>query len=213
MLSREEIADAALIMVDKRGIETLTMRALAAELGVGTMTLYGYFADKRELLDAAIGLGAERVEFSPPSGGSWQKRLRQLMQTVLASLIEHPSLVQLRREGPILNPAALRACETGLRILTEAGLSEKDAAWAWRLLFIYVFGYAAYGSPRGASPDVQKAWREELAALPPDEYALTIAVADDAAATLSGTEAFERGLDVIVAGLAARATPRPPTSS
>jgi AcrR family transcriptional regulator len=201
-LSREEIADAALALVDREGVEALTMRRLAADLGVGTMTVYGYFRDKDELMDAAVERGALRVDFSV-GHGPWEERLRDLMRTLLRSLTEHPSVVQLRTRRPILNPAAMRACESGLEILAEAGLGPVESARAWRLLFVYAFGYAAFGSP-AASAEVETAWREQLAALPPEVFPLTVSVAAEAAAALSGHEQFEHGLDLIIAGLTVR---------
>jgi AcrR family transcriptional regulator len=77
-LSRERILDAALALFDVEGVDALTMRRLAAELGVGTMTLYGYFRRKEDLLDAIVDRGAERVA-AAGSEGPWKQRLRELV--------------------------------------------------------------------------------------------------------------------------------------
>jgi AcrR family transcriptional regulator len=168
------------------------------------MTLYGYFRDRDELVTAMVDRGASQVEYSVPEG-PWQERLRELMRIVLRSLIEHPSVVELRTRGPILNPAALRACETGLRILADAGLTPVESTEAWRLLFVYTFGYAAFGSP-SAPDDVEAAWRAQLEELPAEDFPMILSTAAAAAAALSGYEQFERGLDLIIAGLASKAS-------
>ena len=75
-LNRDLIADTALDIVDREGVEALSMRRLAGELGVGTMTLYGYFRGKGELLDHAIDRAARTYELSPGEG-EWRPRLRE----------------------------------------------------------------------------------------------------------------------------------------
>jgi AcrR family transcriptional regulator len=201
-LSRALIAEAALQLVDDDGLEALTMRRLAAELGVGTMTLYGYFRDKGELLDFAVECASRRYEL-PAGEGEWRPRLRELIMTMMRSVSEHPSLVQIRAGKPILNPGALRACEAGMTIMTEAGFETRDAAAAWRLLFTYVFGYGAF-SAYEPSRELKSEWSRELAALPEDEYPITSREAEELAEWMAGPRPFEQGLDLILDGLEAR---------
>jgi AcrR family transcriptional regulator len=201
-LTRERIADTALELVDREGVEALTMRRLASELGVGTMTLYGYFRDKDELLDHAIDRAARRYNLSPGEG-AWRPRLRELITTVWRSLSEHPSAVQIRSRRPILNPGALRACEAGMTILRDAGFETREAAAVWRLLFTYVFGYAAF-SAYEPSEELKSEWREELSVLPPDQYPITSGSAGELVNWMAGSEPFEQGLEIILDGLEAR---------
>src|SRR4051794_17987758 len=94
-LDREQVARAALDLLDHNGLEALSMRRLADHLGVGTMTLYGYFANKEDLLDAVIDAAvAEREQ--PVLEGPWQDQLRELMRASRRSLARHPSLVKVR---------------------------------------------------------------------------------------------------------------------
>jgi AcrR family transcriptional regulator len=201
-LSRELIADTALRLADAEGVEALTMRRLAGELGIGTMTLYGYFRDKGELLDHAVDRAARGYDLAPGEG-EWRPRLRELITTMWRSLTEHPSAVQIRSRKPILSPGALRACEAGVTILRDAGFETRDAAAAWRLLFTYVFGYAAFSSDE-PSAKLKREWQEELAALPAEEYPITQAAAGEFAEWMAGREPFERGLELILDGLEAR---------
>lgn len=207
LLSRERIGDEALALIDAEGVDALTMRRLASELGAGTMTLYGYFRDKRELLDFAIDRAARGYDLSPGEG-EWRPRLRELITTIWRSLTEHPSTVQIRTSRPILNPGALRACEAGMTIMREAGFRTPDAAAAWRLLFTYVFGYAAFSSYE-PSAELKSEWRAELEGLPSDEYPITSAEAGELAEWMAGRQPFEQGLEVILDGLETQLDTRP----
>lgn len=201
-LDRDRIADAALELVDREGVDALTMRRLASELGIGTMTLYGYFRDKEELLDLAVERGARRYELSPGEG-EWRERLRTLITTMWRSLSDHPSAVQIRSSRPILSPSAMRACEAGMRILRDAGLDVRESANAWRLLFTYVFGYAAFSSYE-PSAATKREWEREMAALPADEYPLTTDAAGELREWIAGRRPFEAGLELILDGIEAR---------
>jgi AcrR family transcriptional regulator len=205
-LTREAIADAALEIVDREGIAALTMRRLAGELGTGTMTLYGYFANKEQLLDYAVDRGARRFDFSGPDG-PWRARLRALIGTIMRALIEHPSAVEIRASRPILHPGALRAGETGMQILREAGFETADAAAAWRLLFTFTFGYAAFSATE-PSADQQAEWRRQLSELPVDEYPVMAREATVIVPWMAGRRPFEQGLELILDGLEARLAAR-----
>ncbi|MGH2922928.1 MAG: TetR/AcrR family transcriptional regulator C-terminal domain-containing protein [Solirubrobacterales bacterium] len=202
-LSSERIADVALELVDSEGVEALTMRRLAAELGVAAMTLYGYFRSKEELLDLAVERGARRYDLSPGEG-EWRERLRSLITTMWRSLVEHPSAVQIRASKPILSPAAMRAAEAGMTILREAGLDTRDSAAAWRLLFTYTFGYAAFSS-KEPTAKMKRGWEREMSELPAEEYPLTSAAAGELAEWMAGAGPFEAGLELILDGIEARA--------
>src|SRR6059036_795279 len=90
-LTRDQVAAAALELLDREGLEALSMRRLAEELGVGTMTLYGYFRSKNELLDAVVDAAvAERGPFR--FEGTWQEQIRRLMHGSRRRLGRHPGL-------------------------------------------------------------------------------------------------------------------------
>ena len=197
--SREAIVQAALAVADRDGLGRSSMRRVAQELGVGTMTLYSYFDGKDDLLDAAVESVAASVRL-PSDDGPWQARLRALVQEIHRSLVEHPCGVELRLSRPILGRAALRTTEAGLQILREAGFDDADATRAWRSLFVYAFGSAAF-NPSAVDADRLDEWRQILEALPPEEFPSLSAGASHAVATMSGEEQFAYGLDRLLAGL------------
>ena len=201
-LTREQVADAALELLDRDGLEALSMRRLADQLGVGTMTLYGYFRSKDELLDAVVDAAvAERDPFSYE--GTWQEQIRRLMQDSRRRLGRHPGLVKVRADRPVLQPEALRFAETGMTILRHAGFGPSDAARAFRLLFTYVFGYVSF-SPDETADEARRDSRAAVAALPPDEYPALVETSEELAGAMAGEETFDFGLDRIIDGLDAR---------
>jgi AcrR family transcriptional regulator len=198
-LTREAIVGAASELLNEHGVAGLTMRRVAERLGVGTMTLYGYFRDKDTLLDAIIdATGAGLV--LPAASGNWRRDLRQLMLALCEQLIEHPFLVELRLRRPIISPEAMRWTEAGLTILQHAGLSPAQAAQAFRPLFIYTFGHAAFAPNQDTQGVVNRA-RTAVLSLPPDEYPLATAAAQELANVLVGQESYELGLDLLLDGI------------
>jgi AcrR family transcriptional regulator len=201
-LSRERIATAALEFAERNGLDALTMRRLADHLGVGTMTLYGYFKDKDELLDAIVDVATAQLEIARGTGG-WKEQLRALMVEIRRGLAEHPVGVLLRQRRPMWSPGALRVSEAGLQILLAAGFSKADAARAYRSLFNYTFGSAAFGLGE-PSPELRQKARAALAALPPDEYPAQTGSAAELADAIGGEAQFIYGLDLVLDGLEAR---------
>ncbi len=202
-LSRERIARAALEIVDRDGLDALSMRRLAESLGVGKMTLYGHFRGKDEVLRAVVDAAVVDAGPTSRSHGPWQARLRALFDGAYRNLNAHPALVQLRFREPVLRPEALRFGEIGMRILREAGFGAEEAAGAFRLLFTYVFGFAGL-SPEESTERSRRQAAVALAGLPPDDYPELTRAADAFVAAIAGREQFDLGLDIILAGLEAR---------
>lgn len=203
-LSRDRVAKAAVTLIERHGLETFSMRRLAQELGVGTMTLYGYFRDKDELLDAVVDEVAEQLEI-PSGNGNWRTQIRALMEEIRRTLAEHPVGVLLRQKRPMWSPGALRVSESGIRVLLEAGFSRGDAARGYRSLFNYTFGFAAF-SPAEVSEQLRHQALAALAALPRDQYPAQTEAASELADGIGGEAQFYYGLDLFLDGLEAKLT-------
>ena len=202
-VTREDIAHAALAMLDEEGLDALSMRRLAERLGVGTMTLYGYFRSKRELLDAAVGAAAADFDFDPPEGGV-RERFRAYVHAVQRVLERHPSLPQLRARQPIVQASAFRMTERGIGVLLDAGFPPEEAARIFRVLFIYKFGSALFG-PVELPDEERRRVRSALALLPEDEFPNVATAAEAIAASVGGQEQFDFGLELILDAVEARA--------
>jgi AcrR family transcriptional regulator len=201
-LSRQQVAEAALTFIERNGPEALSMRRLAAELEVGTMTLYGYFRDKDELLDAVVDAATAHIAI-PSRRGTWKSQIRALMEQIRTALADHPIGILLRLRRPMWSPGALRISEAGVRILREAGFSRAEAARAYRSLFSYTFGFAAF-TPREVSEEVKGQALAALAALPQDQYPALIEAKSELAAAVGGDPQFHHGLDLLLDGLEAK---------
>jgi AcrR family transcriptional regulator len=167
------------------------------------MTIYGYFRSKDELLDAVVDVGGEAIAEAvsrADGGGSWKARLRALMMSLRQRQLEHPAIVELRFKRPLLSPGALRVTEVAMRILRDAGFGNREAAEAYRILFIYTFGFSAFGPGRQSATDLQMSL-EALSGLPADRYPTLVDAAQEASETVADLSLYERGLDALLDGL------------
>ena len=93
-LSRHAVVDAALAIVDTEGLQGLTIRALAYDLGVPPMTLYAHFKTKHELLDLAFERLLQHL-IPPESGSTWQAEVEEICKHMRRVLLEHPHWIPL----------------------------------------------------------------------------------------------------------------------
>jgi AcrR family transcriptional regulator len=201
-LSREGVARSALDLLDREGLEALSMRRLAEDLGAGTMTLYGYFRNKEDLLDAVIDAGFADFELPPPAPTPLAS-LRDLALATRNVLHAHPALAEIRGDGPIVRPQGFRITEIALDLLTRAGLEAGHAARVYRLLFDYVFGFAIVNR-RPPSPALRREALASMVALPPEEFPIVTGAREEIADAVTSDAQFEYGLDLILDGLRAR---------
>lgn len=139
-LSRERILRAAVALADEDGIEALTMRRLASELGVEAMSLYNHVENKDDLLAGILGLVASEVEL-PEDGVDWKLAIRQHAISDRDTSLRHPwanPLGMSRRSG---GAAQLRNADWLLRTLREARLSKELTYHAFHIVQSYVLGY------------------------------------------------------------------------
>lgn len=201
-LTRARISSAGLELADRDGVEALSMRRLAGELGAGTMTLYGHFTDKRELLDAVIETAVTEQEL-PRLEGSWRDQVRQMVAYSNELFARHPSVVEIWARQPVLGTRSLRGVEAGLQILQEAGFEADEAVNAFRLLVTYTYGFALFSAARSERAALEGT-RAALGALPPEGYPRLSEAAGAHAEAMGGEEAFAYGLERILDGLKAR---------
>jgi AcrR family transcriptional regulator len=197
-LTRSDVARAALELVDRSGLEALTMRGLAAELGIGTMTLYGYVRTKAELVDAVLDAAAG--ELAPPQAtGSWRERSRVHALAFRASLLRHPALVALRARQPLLRRSQLRVTEEVIGAMLAEGFTPAEAAASFRMVFTYVLGSVLVET----GPEGLDTARDALAALPPESFPALRSISEEAVDVMAGSTQFEAGLDALLNGIEA----------
>jgi TetR/AcrR family tetracycline transcriptional repressor len=144
---------AAQAVCRRDGLGQLTMRHLAAELGVAPNALYSHFADKQSLLDALVDELIADVPMPAVAGPEdWRDGLFELMTASRRLLLAHPDLIPLFTARPGRGPNAIRLGEVTLGLLDRGGVRGRAAVDAMRILIIYVFGFAAHEAPRRAEP-------------------------------------------------------------
>lgn len=203
-LTHAQVVAVARKMLEADGLDGFSMRQLAAQLHVAPMTVYGYFRDQDELFDAVLDQATAIELRSLDLAGSWTNQLRQLCLVVYEHLIAHPYIVQLRFRRPLMSPGVLRLTEIAIQLFARGGYTAEEAARAFRPLFIYTFGFAAFSSP----PDVEAAQRHgraALAGLSEDQYPGVSRASEALAETLGGRVTYEYGLNRILDGLVVNA--------
>ena len=190
-LTREVLIEAGLKLLDEVGLEGLTVRRLAAELGVQSPALYWHIRTKQELLDGMANAIILRAGMGPPRPGeSWQEWLARRARSYRASLLAS-------RDGARVVSAAVRGgdavrhFEQELAAMVERGFTPVQALRTITALSHYINGHVLQeqavvaASERGEQPD--------LSELP------TLAAAVRSGSPI-GDEVFEYGLTILIKG-------------
>jgi AcrR family transcriptional regulator len=206
-LTRERIVEAALRVMDRDGLEAVTMRRLGRELGVEAMSLYNHVEDKDAVLRGVLARVLADFELPDDPELDWVERIRQMSRTFRALLLRHPGVIPLLSEksGPITDPRALTPIEIALQTLRDAGLSEPETIHAYRAVVGYVVGsvaleVAGFLNPGEAGADHLEEMR---ATIPLDSFPRVVELLPAMHACDPGEE-FEHGLDLLLTGLRIR---------
>jgi AcrR family transcriptional regulator len=141
-LTLDRIVEAAVHVADTEGLEALSMRRVATELGTGAMSLYRYVPGKAELLDLML----DRVQRpGDPAGlgdGGWRAALEAMARNTLALYRRHPWLLRMNQSRPLLGPSALDGMEAMLSRIRPMGLTDPELVSAIIMVDGYVVGAA-----------------------------------------------------------------------
>jgi len=206
------VLNAAIRLADGGGIESLTMRRLARELGVEAMSLYNHVANKGDLVDAMVDLVVSEIEL-PATSDTWDVAVRECAISAHEVLLRHPwscSLVMSTTSTRIARNARVRYMEWLLGRLREAGFSAELTYHAYHALDSHILGFTlwelghsgAANAVRGDKDfaDFAASFVRELRAA---DYPYLAEHAEQHVAALGdeGTSEFEFGLDLILDGL------------
>jgi AcrR family transcriptional regulator len=208
-----EILDAALALLDQGGATAVSVRGIAARVGVAPNAVYTYFPDKAAVVKALVErlLNEVNHDVFADRAQPWRMRVEALALELRQRLTAHPGVIQLMISGPMNGPQALALHEAQLELLDDAGLSPADAPRASYLLFIYIVGSIALVVADAQEPGPlppEAGWiakrRHALAKTAAEHYPRTAAAAATRAAYIS-TEQYLWGLHRLLDGIATSA--------
>ena len=201
-LSKERVLRAAIELADAEGIEALSMRRLAKELGVEAMSLYNHVANKDEILAGILDLVASEFEL-PSDTGDWQTAMHRHAISSRDALLRHRWATSLWMSAQGGGTARLRNGDWMLRTLREAGFASDLIYHAFHILESYILGYTMQQLNFPYSGEELKGLATSfLEQLPADEYPdLVEHIKEHLDPHHEETSGFEMGLGLILDGL------------
>jgi AcrR family transcriptional regulator len=201
-LSRERVLETALRLVDEGGIEALSMRKLATELGVQAMSLYNHVTNKDDIIDGIVDIVVSEIEV-PRFDLDWKTAMRRRSISAHEMLLRHPWATMPLVSRINVGPAMLGYINATLGCLHEAGFSLEMADQIWNVLDSHIYGFTLQelNFPVEAE-NYSEAAKTGLPLIPADRYPymnkLTHAVIEK---RYDGIQDFDFGLELILAGL------------
>ncbi len=212
-LSKDAVVDRALALADAQGLDGLTIRRLAQELGVTPMALYWHFRSKDELLGALGERVWSEIDIALDPAAPWHQQIRFLMESLVRMLRTHPAASQLllsseKRHGE----ASQRVTETALEVLRRGGFDAQTASevargalWTGMALVMSEPGYdpSLSDAERG---EEQRQNRIRLAMLPPEKFPRLIESADYMTSCDDPDYHYDFGIELFITGVTAIAS-------
>ncbi|WP_330250380.1 TetR/AcrR family transcriptional regulator C-terminal domain-containing protein [Nocardia sp. NBC_00565] len=208
-VTRATVLHAALEIVDRDGVDGLSMRRLADAVGRDPMVVYRHVANKAAVLDGVAEVVFAQLSVDA-SDADWDAQLRVVARDFRRLALAHPKAVPLLVTRPLATPlglrppAVVRPLEDILALLTRAGFSGAEALHIYRALFGFLYGHVLNELQEIVErpEETDEVLRLGLHRLPIGEFPLLRELAPVLAAYDGATE-LERGLDILLTGLAA----------
>jgi TetR/AcrR family tetracycline transcriptional repressor len=210
-LSKRAVTDRALKLADADGLDTLTIRKLAQDLGVTPMALYWHFRSKEDLLEGVAERVWGEIDVNVDPSAPWPDQLAGLLKSLVSVLRAHPSAPRLVLEHEKRNEAALRATEVTLKVLRDAGFDPRYASeiarstlWTGITLVMSEPGYHPELSAEEHAERLRRA-QIELALLPAAKYPRLVECAAPMTACDDPEFHYRLGIEVFIDGVRAAA--------
>jgi TetR/AcrR family tetracycline transcriptional repressor len=213
-LSKSAVVSRALELADRGGVDSLTIRRLATELGVTPMALYWHFRSKEDLLAALSDHIWSAVDLAVDQSAPWPDQLRAIMESLVGVLRAHPSGAQLVLSHKKESDGSMRAAEIALGLLRGAGFDPEQASeitrggmWAAITLVMSEPGFepdVKAGLDDAERAELQRRKQVQMALLPADKFPHLVECA--VPFTRVDSELHYRfGIDLFIAGVKALA--------
>src|SRR5215217_694192 len=205
-LTRQRVVAEALAVIAEDGAQALTMRSLAARLGVVPSALYHHVGNKEQLQDLLLDGVLAEVDVHLDPSQPWTEQLKLLAHRLRQVLEDHPGVAAILKTRDPLGPHSLALAEAFLLPLQAAGFADREAGLAFSLLVDYTIGFAV-SSPRTSINEqrvrdaaIRARLHEFFRSLPPDRFPVLVALGEHVWVD-NRNERFTAGLDVLVDGL------------
>jgi AcrR family transcriptional regulator len=142
-LSRAVVLSAALELIDRDGLDNLSMRRLATHLYVSPMALYNHVPHKDALLEGVVEQILGEIDLSVTELQDWADVLKAGFRSFRATLLRHPYAISLLQSKVVVTPEALQPVEVSLATLCAAGFDNRTALHAHWALVGFTFGHVA----------------------------------------------------------------------
>jgi AcrR family transcriptional regulator len=203
-LTRVRVLQAAAALADAEGIPALTIRSLAARLGVKPMAIYHHVATKEEILDELVDLVFAEIEL-PSVDDDWRAAMRRRATSARAALRRHRWAVTLLQSRATPGPATLRHHDAVIAVLRRAGFSLAMTAHAYAVLDAFVYGFAVQETslPFDGPATVPEVASAILPRFVPDSYPHLVEFATQHVLQpgYDFSDEFSFGLDLVLDGL------------
>lgn len=200
--SRDEIAAAALRIVDESGLGALSMRSLASALGTGPMTMYNYVADKEGLEELVVAAVVADIAVPAPTD-DWRHDVHAVATTMWRGVRAHPAAIPLVLTRRMASATGFAIADALVEALVRAGLKDRDRLSAFHAVLGLVTGAAqaelAGPLTGGASEAAGRIGAVAGGAFPHIEALSKVAMQTPV------TDDFDGGLRMLIDGIAARA--------
>jgi TetR/AcrR family transcriptional regulator, tetracycline repressor protein len=209
-LTRRTVVDRAMQLADAAGLDALTIRKLAQELGVTPMALYWHFRSKDKLLDGLAERVWSEIDVDVDAAAPWPDQLRGMLESLLQVLRAHPAAPALLLHKETANDSFLRATETTLEVLRNAGFDPRYASeiarstlWTGITLVMSEPGIASLDADDRTESQRRK--QVVFATLPTVRYPRLVECAAPMTACDDPDFHYELGVSMFIAGVQAMA--------
>jgi AcrR family transcriptional regulator len=205
-LTRERVVAEALAVIAEQGVQALTMRRLAARLGVVPGALYHHVRNKQQLQDLVLDNVLAEIDVHLDPSLAWVEQLKVLAHRLRQVLEAHPGVAGILKTRDPLGPHSLALAEAVLEPLQAAGFADREAGLAFFLLVDYTIGFAVSGTPtsvneqRVRDPATRAQLHQFFRSLPPDRFPALVALGEHVWID-NRDQRFTAGLQVLVDGL------------
>jgi AcrR family transcriptional regulator len=205
-LSRERILGTAMALADEGGVESLSMRKIALELGVVPMALYKHVANKDELLDGMVDVVVGEID-PPVVGTDWKTTIRERVLSARRALLRHPWASQVIESRTDPTPAVIEYMDSMIGILRAGGFSIDLTHHAMHAMGSRLLGFSQelFDDTSGDGAEIQELQRQWMAERYPHITEMVAAISHDEESVVgSGCDdqfEFEFSLDLTLDGL------------